>query len=1539
MTEIKNKLRKFTKGLVKAFLFTAIFIFLLLAGIIVSLQIPLVQTKVVRKVSEYISSLIHHPIDIKAVNIHWFDELVLEDAIIYDTHNNEMISVKELVADYSLANFLQGNFTLDHVRLHGGKVEILIYEDGRINIQEFTDSIISVFTGKIKDTTTSNFAFTVKRVDMEDMTFRFHDFQEAKIPIGFDYYHFTIDKIFGEVHNMKISADTFFRADVKNLNAIELSTGLVVHKVNTNYSITPKTMEFKNLYAEIGESIVGNYLRFEYEDIVDLADFNTKINITARAREAKTTSQNLANFAPPLSEYNDAYKVSGNFKGKVADFSIRNLDLNFGEKSRLRGTLRFDGMPDYENAFYDLDFNSSYTYPEDLKQYLGPDPYAALRKFGKISGNGSFTGFLNDFVAKGNFHTALGKVESDVNLKIFPDKTPSSYYKGSINTKGFDLGKLVGYPQIVQLIDMEGKIEGHGFTLDQAETKIDAAINRIGINNYNYRNVSTNAILSKSLFDGKLSIKDTNLVLDINGKVDLSPGKDIFNISAHLVKANLKELNLSPIETFAKTDLKLDFTGRDIDLISGSALFKNTYLIYKNNHEVYIDSLTVISQLKDNERKFDIISDLATLSAKGNFQFTTLTSDIIRLYEEYQISLRNNPGEIARYYSLKDKKYDNYHIDFTANLADINSILSIYFPGLYLSKGTKIDGDFTNGYTSIFNLNTTVDSIYFKENEIFKNQFQIAASKTSDSSKVLCMFFAKSKYQKLNGLPKSENLFTEGIWNGNEIDFSGQIYEINSKNNIKLNGTMELLDNKQLIRLENSTASLLSKVWKVSQNNRIFLENDEITFENFIISNNKQRIELEGTLSDHSNKEIKIQVTDFFLETLNPLLSEISLKGLLSGTAVIKDIYKDLNINGNVFINDFIIDNFLIGNVIGSTFWDNEKNLLGLNVEVERLNNIVISVKGNIKPSKEEGRRDELDLVASMDKADLEMLSPLFKDIFSDISGKVTGDFKITGSFNNVIVKGKGNVFNGRFKIDYTQSTYYFSDNIIFDENLIGFKKLKLRDVAGSIAIVDGGIYHDGFKDFVVNMKAYMDNFIVLNTTSRDNDLFYGNAIVSGELEVLGTINDLSFNATATSKKGTHIFVPITEYGTMEEQSFISFGNSKSKVLNHTKDIDLSGIKLDFNLDVTPDAFLEIIFDKKTGDILRGNGSGNLKMSIDTRGDFNMFGTYRINKGAYNFTLAGIVNKEFKILPNSSITWSGDPYRGILDITAAYEQNASLEPLIPITDSITRRQPENKRRYPVKVLMDLEGDLMSPNIGLDIKIVRYPPQLIELVTEFESRIKINEQELNKQVFSLLVLRSFSDDSFRGIGGSGGNLSELLSNQLSNWLSQVDQNLQIDIDLNTLDREALNTFQLRFSYSMLDGRLRISRDGSFQNVQNNQNTNNFTSIAGEWTIEYLLTKEGQLRLKLYNKNNNNALLRDFNQNMSTAGFSLMHTQSFNNVMELIKKKKENPPIMENDPKEEEEEEFNEDEEPNKEPELPKDSTVNEKSINQKVINND
>ncbi|MEM7110118.1 MAG: translocation/assembly module TamB domain-containing protein, partial [Bacteroidota bacterium] len=230
--------------------------------------------------------------------------------------------------------------------------------------------------------------------------------------------------------------------------------------------------------------------------------------------------------------------------------------------------------------------------------------------------------------------------------------------------------------------------------------------------------------------------------------------------------------------------------------------------------------------------------------------------------------------------------------------------------------------------------------------------------------------------------------------------------------------------------------------------------------------------------------------------------------------------------------------------------------------------------------------------------------------------------------------------------------------------------------------------------------------------------------------------------------------------------------------------------------------------------------------------------------------------------------------------------------------------PEIRRNYPVQVLLDIDGRLLSPQVDFDIIASNLPRNIqvpvidegtgtggtetVDLELAFaEFKNSIDEQELKRQVFSLIILKKFSPlQSFNTGGSISSSVSELLSNQLSYWVTQVDENLEIDIDLGALDADAYNTFQLRLSYTFLDGRLRVTRDGGFTNQQNRADIN---SIAGDWTVEYLLTPNGKFRAKMYNRTNYNPINpNEEAQNTTTTGFSLIHTQNFNEIKELFQR---------------------------------------------------
>lgn len=1506
MTKVTNiQFKKFFRHLFIAALILVFSVVGLFSGILVALQYPYVQTKVVQKATAYISNLLQYPITIQAVDISWFDNVNLNGIKVLDRENNEMIFLEKASVDFSITSLSAPKLIIDEITLHDGRVNLYKFKsDSTVNITEFIETIRELAAPKTKSNRPP-VPFNVAKVSLDNMHFSYFDQRKDFIETGFDHNHFQFSGINAEVTDLKIIADTF-QIQINELQAVEKQTKLPIHNANLLFTVTKGDMSFENIYAFIGKSFINDHLVFKYTDINDLSYFNEKIDVVALLDSSIIYSKDLSHFAPQIADYDDFAYISGEFRGKVIDFSGRNITLGFGKNTVLKGRASFKGLPDLNETYIDVKFKNSRLQTSDLKQYSGPISYDVLSKFGQISGTGEFVGFPYDFVAQGKFTTNLGKLESDLNFKILDNQKPSSQYKGTLTTTDFHLGKFLGVADKIGHIDMSGKLAGKGLTISDAELQLDAKISKLFANGYTYKGIETKAKLSDELFDGFLSVKDPNLVLTANGLINLKDNANKFDITANFEKANLKQLHITEIETFLQSKLTLNFTGLTPDEIVGEAYCSNTYLLYEENKEIFIDTLYTRSTKDNGSRNFYLNSDILGVNADGNFEFSNLYTDLNKLYKEYELSIRNDKTALDNYYAklAKQKHNDKYQVDFNIKIKDLNQLFSIYTPGLYLSENTTIDGKFAKGTTSIFNCVTHIDTLFYKENEVYNSTLEINTSKYSDSANILAMVYLNTPKQAFKDLPQTENLVLEAIWDKEQINFTTKVKQANSSNNIKLNGNLSLKeDNQKIIAFNNSSFSLLDKTWNFGNTNKIVLSNEGLAFSDFEVRNLDQLVELNGNITDNDSKNAILNISNFQLSTINTLIDGVEIEGVANGSLELRNIINDLNLGGNIRVDTLKLDGFLIGNIDGNAGWNQQYKRLDVKVDVERDNENIIFLDGFVKHNPITQAQD-LDLSAKLTNANLEILTPILDGIISDIKGDATGTLSVKGTPQNLIINGAADVNNASFKVDYLNTTYFLDDYVYLQDNLIGFKKLKLRDSFGNIAIVDGGIFHDNFRKFVLDIKGYMNNFHILNTTEKDNDLFYGTAFATGDIEFLGAFSDFEIKANAKSNKGTKIYIPIKESAAVEQQSFIKFASSKKQIASNKDHVDLSGIKMDFNLEITPDAYAEIIFDKRAGDIIRGNGTGNLKMEIDTRGDFFLYGSYFLTKGAYNFTLANLINKEFTIKPNSSITWFGDPYHGVLDIDAVYRQAASLRPLITSVEDSAKAESEGARKAPVDVLLGLNGDLLKPEIDMGIKVLNYPVSVEQYVTGFESLIAQNEQELNRQVFSLLILGGFAPQySFSGLAADPtSNLSELLTNQLGNWLSQVDENLQIDLDLNGLDRDALNTFNLRLSYTLLDGRLRITRDGRLSNVENTNTTpdpnnptasgnsgsnNNISNIAGEWTIEYLIAPDGKLRLKLFNKNTQSQVGGFTN---TSAGFSLLHTASFNNLGDLFSPKK-------------------------------------------------
>ncbi len=338
----------------------------------------------------------------------------------------------------------------------------------------------------------------------------------------------------------------------------------------------------------------------------------------------------------------------------------------------------------------------------------------------------------------------------------------------------------------------------------------------------------------------------------------------------------------------------------------------------------------------------------------------------------------------------------------------------------------------------------------------------------------------------------------------------------------------------------------------------------------------------------------------------------------------------------------------------------------------------------------------------------------------------------------------------------------------------------------------------------------------------------------------------------------------------------------------------LPGVSLTSNLEFTPDADIQVIFDEKIGDVIRGNGYGNMKLTLTPAGEFYVNGNYRIQKGDYLFTLKNVINKKFIIEPGGTISFSGDPYDANVDLDAIYKIRANLAELFP-GDTISGSGTSGNTM--VNCHLILTGKLFNPTVKFDLDL----PGADATTQSIVKNTLNTEEEMSRQVMTLVVLSRFAPlqtttatvGNYQGSAKASG--SELLSNQVSNWLSQLSNDVNIGFKYHP--RDALSSEEVELALSaqqFLNNNLSIDVNFGVAGAATTQNNvQNESTIIGDFNAEYKLSDDGRIRLKAFNRTNNNTLIT--NNSPYTQGVGVFYRVEFDRLRDLWRKiRSESPP---------------------------------------------
>lgn len=1295
---------------------------------------------------------------------------------------------------------------------------------------------------------------------------------------SFDEQHFQFSNISGELKNIRYDKDTlsaFLQLTTKE------KCGFEVKKLQANLKFTPEIMEFNQLELVTEKSRLGNYYAMKYSGFQkSMNNFIHDVRLEADFKDSQLNSDDLAFFAPAAKRWKMVFAIEGTAIGKIDNLRTKGMRIKTGN-SLIDGDVSFIGLPDINKTFIDLNANEIQTNYADictiapsLRNITNPQ----LSKLGNILYQGKFTGFVNDFVAFGTINTQLGMVKGDINLKL-PEKR-SPVYRGKISTVGFKLGEFFNTRQLDD-ITFNGNINGSGFSEKDINANFDGKINRIGFNGYGYQNIDINGKFFKKIFTGLVRVHDENLIVDsLKGTIDLNSKVPQFLFNASLGKADLKKLNLTAEDFDLKGQFELNFAGNNIDDFLGTAKVFNTSLTH-NQQPLEFDSLVLQSSIEKNQKFLSLHTNNIDAELMGEFSIRELPAAFTSFLSRYFPSQINQPPSFT-----SDQRFS-----FSLSTKEVDAFSKILDKRLAGFNNATITGDL-NLKENKLNVNAEIP-LFSYDGKIFNNT-RLVGKGNLDSLQTIIDVDEISINDSLR-LPASKLAFTT------HDDISNiRIKTRASKTfgDAAVNATVKTLKDGVKIHFFPSSFIINEKKWELEKDGELTLSKKEVSANELKFMQGNQQIIVSTEPSEIGNSnDLVVRLNEININDFVPfVLKNPNLEGQLTGDIRIFDPFGKASIEFDTKIKEFRLDGDSIGIVNGSGSYSNLSGIARFKLNAPNTSN-QFKIEGSIHTKDTSENQTDISIIS--DRLDLAFLNSYLGAVFSNIKGTAnTADLKIRGNGKNLSLTGTANILGGSLVVNYTKCKYLFgNETIIFNPDEIDFGKFALRDTLNNTASLSGKMYHHFFQDFFFDdVKVETDKLIVLNTTKKDNSLFYGKVIGKAKMAINGPVDNMTMDISGEPSRldTSHIYLlsgSSVESSTVDYIDFIQFG---SKMEDRFKGQLSTNILVNMILTANPACKIDVILDEATGDIIKGEGNGLMKIRVGNKEPLTINGNYNITKGEYTFNFQTFLKKYFTV-NSGSIVWSGDPVNARIDILAEYLANkVDFKPISTSGAQIYQKED-------VRVIAHLTETLLKPAIDFEFQL----PDASSLKSDFViakrlQQFKEDKNELNKQVTSLLLFNSFVSGTQGMITATSGynvlasTIGGVVSNALSGFFNKLLQkyikNTSVYLDLNTGLGLESNVAKLQaaaktgFVFTLLNGRVIIS--AGFNLDYNNpyvvnlgKNTN--LLVTPDITAEWLLSKDGGIRLVGFNRTN-----FDLISQRTRTGISLSYRKDFDKATQSI-----------------------------------------------------
>ena len=1266
-----------------------------------------------------------------------------------------------------------------------------------------------------------------------------------------------------------------------NLLAFNESSGFKLKELKALINVDDKTSRISNLTLRTSNNYLTGSLKATYANINDVFNQPELTNFNLDIPSIKASTKDLKYFENPIKDNIYLEKLSSKkIEGQVyADGTLENLQIketkiSWGDSTQVSLNGNFQNLmaPDsiyVENATVNLQ-----TTKNDLSYFIDTQA-SGINLPDSLVVHSSLQGNVNKLSTKTSLDSSMGSLNIDGTLNL----NEAFGYNGKLAVNQVELGKLLGNTQI-GTIDLNSELAIQGQSVNSLNATFDTSFDKLEFNNYDYSALKLNGTITngEGVIDTK--IKDDNINMYLAIKVDLDSILSSVKIDGRVIGADLNALGITPRIIKTQFDVNAIFKG-GADAYKVETQVTNGTIVYQN--EPY--DVNNIKFTLDNAAKktyLSISSGFINGKLSSNRDMQNTFNGIRQHLFDYI-----NPKNL----DIKDEGFIDSSLNFKIN--DSPVISEVLLPGFKTKDTIRISGNLKEQENT---LNLKIKANQIDYNTARLNRFDI----TADGNKER-MRFSISWDSIISDPIYIHKTEVKGILAQQKLKLNFDTYNFKQENTAHIISELEFKNDTLEFHIEPSSLILDKTPWSINRTNKLIVSDDHIVVKDFKISKGPQSLEISTKRPDVKMKHLNFDFQNFNLTNLTHFLNEN--QSLASGT-----------VNGDICINDPLGKTGLIADLQIDEFALMETPLGNLNLEAESEGfnsyNLSLGLQGSTIDLSIDGsyaakeNSTNVDLLFDLKKLEMKVVEEFFESYISNTTGSLSAKVSLTGDITDLNYNGNFNFNNTGVEINKLNTRFILpNENIKINNKGIYLSNFIIKDSNDDIFTLDGAILTEKSitnPNFDIRLTA--TDFKVLNSTKEDSDLFYGNMNVNTDLKITGDLLVPKIRGSLSVEKNSSftLVVPESELEIKEREGVVLFVNRENPdaILtrvdeNKSKIPFLEGFDIDTRLQVGNQSNFKIIIDESTGDFIEVHGEGDFIFGMEPNGRMSLTGRYDVSDGLYRVSLYDLVAREFQIKKGGSIIWQGDPLEAELDVTAIYSVETSP---IPLVNSRTTLQA---RDVDFLVYLNVDGQLLTPEISFELDMPEDDRGVMGgAIYGQVQQLNNQEAELNKQVFSLLVLNRFFPES--GNDGSNGGVAKLardnVNSVLAGQLNTISDKIlgESDIDLNfginsysTYQGNASNSatdLDINAQKSFLDNRL-IVQVGSAVNLEgSSQATDNSSPIVGNISLEYLLTQNGRLRLKGFRKNQFESVI---DGQLVVTGIAFIFNREFNKFKDLFR----------------------------------------------------